>query len=165
MPKSAKPRKKYKPRGTLLDPMGYVLEGMTPIAKHGSYLLDLKIKNSMSMHALLHGTAKKRDMDALVAMSNIVEALTRLGFGAEYKDIAVEGRYAILSIIYRANTKRQFTPAGPEIKALQELMMLHDEQMGIITINDIEEAMRIAKKEIKARAAVFLPAVPEELAN
>ena len=77
-------RSKYRPKGVRLDTIGYVMESLKPVAKHESYLLDLKIKNSEAMVALMRGSAVKGDMDTLIAMSNIVEALYQLGFGAEY---------------------------------------------------------------------------------
>ena len=81
-----KKRSKYRPRRVLLNTMAFVQESLTPVALHDTYLLDLKIVNSMAMASLMKGTATKRDMDALVAMSNIVEALYELGFGRQYQD-------------------------------------------------------------------------------
>ena len=52
-------RSKYRPKPVLANPLGYVIESMTPVAKHDSYLVDLKIKNSEAMYALLHGTAHR----------------------------------------------------------------------------------------------------------
>ena len=89
-----KKRSKYRPRRVLLNTMAFVQESLTPVALHDTYLLDLKIVNSMAMASLMKGTATKRDMDALVAMSNIVEALYELGFGRQYQDVATEGRFS-----------------------------------------------------------------------
>ena len=156
-------RSKYRPRRVLLDTMAFVQESLTPVAKHDNYLLDLKIVNSMAMASLMKGTATKRDMDVLVAMSNIVEALYELGFGRQYQDVATEGRYAILSIVYRAVERLRFVPAGEDIKRLNTLMELHDAQMDVITIADMERASALAKRRIAAKDSVALPSVPEVL--
>ncbi len=158
-----KKRSKYRPRRVLLDTMAFVQESLTPVAKHDNYLLDLKIVNSMAMASLMKGTATKRDMDVLVAMSNIVEALYELGFGRQYQDVATEGRYAILSIVYRAVERLRFVPTGEDIKRLNTLMELHDAQMDVITIADIERAISLAKRRIAAKDSVALPPVPEVL--
>ena len=156
-------RSKYRPRRVLLDTMAFVQESLTPVAKHDNYLLDLKIVNSMAMASLMKGTATKRDMDVLVAMSNIVEALYELGFGRQYQDVATEGRYAILSIVYRAVERLRFVPTGEDIKRLNTLMELHDAQMDVITIADMERAISLAKRRIAAKDSVALPSVPEVL--
>jgi len=163
MSANRKPRKKYRPKHILQDPVGFVTERITPITKHESYLLDLQLKNSQSMTALLQGRASKRDMDSLIAMSNIVEALQRLGFGKDYEEVAVGGREAILKIVWRAVDKLRFVPTGPEINALNLLMELHDAQMEIITVQDMEAAIALAKQLIRTKNATMLPAVPKEL--
>jgi len=117
-----KKRSKYRPRPVLINPLGYVLESMKPVAHHDQYLIDLKIKNNQAMVALLRGEAVYSDIDTLIAMSNVVEALYKLGFGDEYKDVTVGGREAIISIVHRATDIKRFTPTGLEIQALNLLM-------------------------------------------
>ncbi len=158
-----KKRSKYRPRRVLLNTMAFVQESLTPVALHDTYLLDLKIVNSMAMASLMKGTATKRDMDALVAMSNIVEALYELGFGRQYQDVATEGRYAILSIVYRAVERLRFVPTGEDVKRLNTLMELHDAQMDAITIADMERAISLAKRRISSKDSITLPTVPEVL--
>lgn len=136
--------------------MAFVKESMTPVARHESYLLDLKITNSAAMVALMQGHAKKRDMDVLIAMSNIVKALCDMGFGAQHQSIATEGRAAIMTIVFRAVDKLRFVPTGPEIKALNQLMELHDAQMDAITVADMERAIAFAKRKIAAKKSVFV---------
>lgn len=150
-------RSKYRPRGVIRNPIAYVMESMTPVAKHDSYLLDLKIKNSEAMVALMRGSATKGDVDILIAMSNIVEALYQLGFGAEYKDVAVNGREALLGIVHRAVTTKRFVPTAEQIKALQDLMELHDAQMDVITLKDMERALAFARAEFANKRMTVLP--------
>lgn len=150
-------RSKYRPRGVIRNPIAYVMESMTPVAKHDSYLLDLKIKNSEAMVALMRGSATKGDVDILIAMSNIVEALYQLGFGAEYKDVAINGREALLGIVHRAVATKRFVPTAEQIKALQDLMELHDAQMDVITIKDMERALAFARAEFANKRMTVLP--------
>jgi hypothetical protein len=157
-------RSKYRPKPVLLNPLGYIIESMTPVAQHDSFLLDLKIKNSEAMYALMHGTATKADMDILIAMSNMTEALHQMGFGAEYQDVCVGGRAAILSVVHRAKERGRFTPTGPEIQLLQLLMELHDAQMDIVTVRDIEKALALARHKIAhSKDTIKLPPIPETL--
>jgi hypothetical protein len=61
-------RSKYRPKGVILNPIAYVMESMTPVAKHESYLIDLKIRNHAAMTMLTQGKATKQDMDDLIAI-------------------------------------------------------------------------------------------------
>jgi hypothetical protein len=84
-------RSKYRPKPVLANPVAYVLEGFAPVTSHANYLLDVRIKNHGAMTALTQGRATRADMDILVASLNIVEALYRRGFGADYKDVVHAG--------------------------------------------------------------------------
>lgn len=150
-------RSKYRPKGVRIDTLGYVMESIKPVSKHDSYLLDLKIKNSEAMVALMRGSATRTDLDALIAMSNIVEALYQLGFGADYKDVAIDGREALLQIVNRASTSGKLILNAEQIKALQNLMELHDAQMEVITIKDLERALAFAKTQFLNKRVTVLP--------
>ena len=153
-------RSKYRPRPVIANPVGFVLESIKPVRAHEQYLLDLKIKNSMAMKALLRGEATRDDMDTLIAMSNITEALHKLGFGKEYGEACVGGREAIIGISYRAVQHGRFVPTGPEITKLNTLMELHDAQMDVITIKDMENALTYAKQQFKNKTGVtYLPSI------
>lgn len=154
-------RSKYRPKGVRLDTIGYVTESLKPVASHDSYLLDLKIKNSEAMVALMRGTATKADIDILIAMSNIVEALYQLGFGSDYKDVGIDGREALLQIVHRATETKRFTPTADQIKALQLLMELHDAQMDVITIKDMERALDFARDQFRNKRMTRLPTIEE----
>lgn len=159
-----KPRKKYQRRGVIPNPMAYVLEGMTPIRDHEYPLVELKIKNHLAMTTLLQGGAKKADMDKLISMSNVVEALWHAGFGKEYRNICVDGRYALISIANRAVTHGKFTPTGPEIGMLNALMDLHDAQMDVITVGDMELALAYIDRVLRqGHDTIKLLPVPDHL--
>lgn len=152
-------KSKYKPRQVLQNPLGFVLENITPITQHEDYLLNLQLKNSSAMERLLKGKATKKDMNTLIAMSNITEALQMMGFGTDYKEVAVDGREALIGIIMRAVKILRFTPTGKEIQSLNMLMELHDAQMDVITVKSMDEAINLAKKQIILRRATVLPDV------
>lgn len=154
MPANKKPRKTYRPKPKL-NTLIVVGENIRPVASHTTYLLDLRLKNSSAMAALLAGHATKKDMDMIVAMSNITYALQQLGFGKEHDEVATQGRIAIISIAHRATKVGRFVPTGPEIKALNELMELHDAQMDVITVKDMDRAIEYARRQ--ERNATRLP--------
>lgn len=149
-------RSKYRPKGVLLNPMGYLLDGFAPMSAHAPKVLTLKIKNHHAMVALLEGKAKAAQMGTLVAMYNMVEALHKMGFGAEYNDAVEEGMSALTSIVLRSHKIGKYVPTGPEIQALNMLMELHDAQMDVVTVRDVDKALKLARKEIDSGRAINL---------
>lgn len=141
-------RSNYRPRPVLINPVAYVIESMTPVAQHDGFLTDLKIKNSQAMLALLRGTATKDDIDKLIAMSNMTEALQQMGFGKDYRDVLLAGRAAVLGVVQRAKKHGRFTPTGREIQDMNMLMELHDAQMDVITVRDVEKAISMVMHEV-----------------
>jgi hypothetical protein len=141
-------RSKYRPKAVLVNPVAYVVEGMTPVAQHDNFLVDLKIRNHMAMSNLTRGQATRDDMEELVMLGNVVEALLRMGFGKEYSEISGEGIKAILDVARRglANDNK-FILNAKEMNALNNLMELHDAQMDVVAVRHIEQAMELIDKE------------------
>lgn len=144
-------RSKYRPRPQLANPLGYVLESMVPVSKHESYLVDLKIKNHLAMATLTKGLATRTDIDTLIATVNITEALYRLGFGREYAEVVRDGLEALRSVGRRGVESGKFVLKSSEMNALNLVMELHDAQMDLITIKDMEKAMDIVREEYRQR--------------
>lgn len=144
-------RSKYRPRNILVNPLGYVLEGMTPVSQHEQYLVELKIKNHLAMSTLTKGLATRGDIDTLIATVNIVEALYRLGFGKEYADVVKDGLDALRDVGRRGVESGKFILKANEMNALNLVMELHDAQMDIITIKDMDKAVALVKEEFRQR--------------
>lgn len=144
-------RSKYRPKGVFINPVAYVVESMTPVKQHSNFLIDLKIRNHMAMTNLTQGRATRSDMDELVVLGNVVEALLRMGFGREYGGVVKDGLDSLRNVARRgvANDNR-FILNAKEMNDLNALMELHDAQMDVITVRDMEQAMKLIDKEHRA---------------
>jgi response regulator of citrate/malate metabolism len=80
-----------------------------------------------------------------------------MGFGKEYEEVGIAGRAALIGIAFRSVKLLRFTPTGLEIKALNELMELHDAQMEVITVQDMCNAITRAKATIRSGKATRIP--------
>lgn len=139
-------RSKYRPRAVLANPVAYVVESVTPVTQHDSYLVDLKIKNHGAMAALARGQATRAEIDMLIAMSNMIEALWTLGFGKEYEAVMCAGQAALIEVGRRGLATNKFILRASEMNALNDLMELHDAQMEVVTVGDIERGIAIIRK-------------------
>lgn len=149
-------RSKYRPKPVLRNPLGYVLESLTPVAQHDDHLINLKIKNHSSMAQLTQGKANKEDIDRLINSANMTEALYRLGFGAEYKDVITAGVGALLAVARRGAESGRFILHASEMQALNELMELHDAQMEVITIKDLEKGIALVENEQRQKKMISI---------
>ena len=144
-------RSKYRPKGVIMNTMAFVVESLTPVTKHDTYLVDLKIRNHMALTNLTQGKATRADMDDLIAMGNVTEALSRLGFGKEHGDITMGGLDALHSVGKRGAESGRFILRSEEMRALNTLMDLHDAQMDVITIKDMERGLKLVNEEFRQR--------------
>lgn len=147
-------RSGYRPKPKLLDPMGFVMESVSMVSGHTIFLRDLHIRNHLAMTTLTQGNATKADMDLLIAMNNICEALWRLGYGKGYEDVLKEGNQALLAVARRGAQSKRFVLKSEEMNALNLLMDLHDAQLSAITIKDLEQAVAIVRRDLDAKRAV-----------
>lgn len=134
-----------------MNPIAYVMESMTPVAKHDNFLIDLKIKNHMALTNLTQGKATREDMDMLIPMANIVEALYRMGFGRDFAAEVRSGLDALHAVGKRGAESGRFILRSEEMRALNTLMELHDAQMDAITVKDMERAFKIVDEEYRQR--------------
>ena len=144
-------RSKYRPKPVLQDPLGYVLESITPVSQHDSYLVDLKIKNHGAMTALTRGLATRQDIDVLIPAVNMVEALYRLGFGRDYFPEVHAGLDALFEVGVRGAESGRFVLKASEMDALNTVMELHDAQLEVITVRDMDKAIALVIDDFKQK--------------
>jgi len=135
----------------LLNTMGYVLESFTPISKLDRYFVDLKIKNHLALNNLTKGIAMRDDIDTLIQSVNIVEALYRMGFGREYADDVRAGLDALHTVGVRGVATGRFILKSEEMNALNVIMELHDAQLEVITLKDMENAIKLVNEELRQK--------------
>jgi hypothetical protein len=131
--------------------MGYVMESFTPIATMEKYFVELKIKNHMALANLTKGVATRQDIDMLIQAINMVEALYRMGFGREYASEVRAGLDALHAVGVRGAESGRFILKSEEMNALNETMELHDAQLEVITLKDMENAIKLVNEELRQK--------------
>ena len=154
-------RSKYRPRPVLQNPVGYVIESMTPVSQHESFLIDVKIKTHMALANMTQGKAVREDVDTLIEAVNVVEALHRMGFGTEYGNEMRNGLDALHSVGVRGAQSGRFILRSQEMKALNAIIDLHDAQLEVITLKDMERAYKLVLEEFRQKKVI--PIVTKEM--
>lgn len=147
-------KSKYKPKGVRLDAITWVINGFRNISETGDAVLHLKIKNHESIEALRKGEATRLDIDTIIGAFNIAEALARMRIGDDYAKEIKAGQDALLDVAKRGVSRDdKFILKAAEMQAINLTMEIHDAQLEITTIGELEKAMEIVAKEIKMRKA------------
>jgi len=144
-------RSKYRPRPVYLNPVGFVMENISTVRSHTSFTLDLKIKNHGALETLTKGKAKHTDIDTLIAMVNMTEAFARMGFGSDYSEVVRDGLQALRDVGKRGVVSGSFILKASEMNALNSVMELHDAQMDVVTLKDMDAAIALVQEEYRLR--------------
>lgn len=146
-------KSKYRPKGVILDAMSWVKQGLEPVSEQGDALITMRLRNHSALEALTTGRAQREEIDLLIAMVNMTEALYRMGVGREYKDEVRAGLEALRSVGRRYMELGRFVLKGAEMEALNVVLELHDAQLEVINIKQMERALEIVKEEIRGKRA------------
>ena len=150
-------RSKYKPKPIITNNIEYVVSRMKKLAKLKDVMVSLQLKNHFSLEALRVGDATKEDIDIIISALNITEALSKFGIGSDYKDEIKQAQDALYECAKRGANTYRFIVKGPELKAINYGMQIHDMQLEASTVKDIEMATDLVNATIrqkKARAIV-----------
>lgn len=143
MPACKKPRKKYRPKGVFQDPLSYVLNGFMPLSKVGDEVVKLKIRAYDSLSSIREGRGVFADVDQVVTALNIADALALGGaIGEEYADQVRLGQDSLYAMAQRGAKTGRFLFTGPELMAVNEAMDVYSAQMDIVTVAELEKALR-----------------------
>ena len=155
-------KSKYKPKGVRVDVMSWIKSGMLKAAEvaGGSIITQTRIKNHIAIEALRKGEATIDDMDAIINAFNVTEALAIKGIGDDYRAEIKAGQDAVLEIAVRAKEKDagRFVVTGPELSAINLAMEVHDAQLDVCTVAQLESALDYVWEQIRQRKVRKIPA-------
>ena len=153
-------KSKYKPRGVRLDVMAWVKSGMMLTSKvgGGSIITQTRIKNHISIEALRKGEAGFDDIDTLINAFNVTEALAIMKIGDDYRAEIRAGQDALFTLGVRAKEKGRFVATGPELMSINLAMEIHDAQLDICTVAEMEKALDYVWEQIRLKKARRIPA-------
>jgi hypothetical protein len=153
-------KSKYKPKGVRLDTMAWIKSGMLKAAEvgGGGIILDTRIKNHNAIDKLRLGQADKDDVDILIQAFNVTEALAIKNIGDDFRAEIKAGQDAIYSLGVRSVGIGRFVATGPELSAINLTMEIHDAQLDICTVAEMEGALDYVWDQIRKKKARRIPA-------
>ena len=150
-------KSKYKPKGVRLDAMNWVVTGMTKVSAKESAYVTMHLKNMSALDSLAKGTANKKEIDIVIGVINVAEALCELGVGSEYTQIVLNASSALYDVCKRSfEINDRFICRGEELSAIKLGYEVHDAQMEITTIGMLDKALDVIDKTIRAQKATVI---------
>lgn len=144
-------RSKYRPKPIIPDTMTWVRAGMKKLDDISAGT-TLKIRNHDAMNNLRLGQAKRHDIDALIDAMNVAEALANRGIGDDWKPEIREAQDAMLALARRGVMKdMRFIARGEELKAMNLCMEVHDAQLEVVTVKQLETAMADVMESLRLK--------------
>ncbi len=147
-------RSKYRPRKVFSDPVAWVINGFKPMSESGE-AVSLKIKNHSALSDITQGQGNRDKVDVLIAAMNMAEAMhiVNPALGKEYAPEIKAAQDAIYNMAKRGVAKGRFVFTGPEMQAMNTGMEVHDAQLDVCTIGELEAAIKYVYEAIKHRRA------------
>lgn len=139
MPKTKKPRKPYRPRGVIKDPVGYVLGGMSRVDR--AHVVRALAINHDAMIRLTHGKGTVEDWKVVTGALNMAAVLDEQVYDCTYQDELSEALLAHGRCGVRRWNGGNFGYTGPDLQLVNFALSVHDEQMTKATVGEIERAL------------------------
>ena len=100
-------------------------------------------------------------MDILINMVNMVEALARIDLGIDWLPEIHAAQDAIYTLAQRGVSGKKFLFTGEEMRIVQQIIELHDEQLKNCSVKMMEQALEdIAKEYIHKKMRRIKPLEP-----
>lgn len=151
-----KPRKKFNPRGrtVILNPLEYVIEGLTPLKQQSEYVTNWGLIVHSALEELLRGAGTPRDMSVMIGTQTMVAAmLAHLKRGMEYVDVLAKSHLALAALADRYPTTKSYVCRSEEREALRSLVELLDAYIDDLTVREMEVVRTLALRKMKAAVA------------
>lgn len=154
MAANKKPRKKYRPRQPMLDPLGYVLKGMKPMTP--DQILASKIQLHEAQAKLAKGNATHSDFETVKFALNISAALSASVYDRAYLDDIHAAMVAMANCGYRLIKHGKYGYSGTDLQAVNHALEIYDAQIEQATMQEINVAIKLVDRSIRMKNFVAL---------
>lgn len=115
-------------------------------------LNTLRLAELSALDAVTRGVGKPEDFRWLMDVLNISECMAKDGIGIELLPICKQAQESLLEAVERYNNTGKLGLSGVGIKAVKEMIELHDLQRTSVARSVYENAIRKTANRIRSRA-------------
>ena len=147
MATNKKPRKKYRPKNNLLDPVGWLLEDMSVVYKEEQ--LRILAINHNALAELVQGRGTKDHWEIVIGALNTAIVLDEQCYESAYFEPLNAALRAHCRCGVRKKKYGKFGYSGQDLAAVNYALEIHDEQMKRATFREIDKAIAESMRRAK----------------
>lgn len=147
MANTKRPRKAYRPKVVISNPLDYVLSGYAPPSE--DVKVNLRIKFHLAMTRIAKGEADKDDWGIVADAINVCVVLCEMGFGREFYPDLVAAQQAMLDMKARYKKTGKIILKGDEMQKINVALDLHDQQIDLVRTIDVERAVFSVQQRLR----------------
>ena len=132
-----------------MDTLTWVISGFKKVAEIPDAGTKLMLKNHVSFDEIREGRGDTGHVDNLISCVNMAEALAKRQLGTDWLPEIGQAQDAIYAMAQRGVSGKPFLFTGEELKAVQTIIELHDEQLRNCSVRTLELALEDIEKEFK----------------
>ena len=141
-------RSTYRPKRNLQDPLAYVLNGFRPADQKANGIIQtVRIMNHGAINAVRKGEAVWEDVSTIIVAFNVGLGLCAAGVGGDYSHELGQALKAALAL----EQKDKWLLTGPELSAINIGMEVHDAQLDVCTVIEMEAALVTVQQMLAER--------------
>jgi len=139
--------KAYRPKAIMQNPINHIIGGLKRIDAES--LTDLNVKNHAALYMIATGAGTKDAVDKLIGCVNMANIMSQQGIGKDYRDDIILARDAMQSLGRRFAKWGNFEFVPGEMAAMNQFMAIHDAQLEVARIIDVERAYDEVYRRLK----------------
>lgn len=138
-----------------IDPVSWVLNGMKRLDQKSDEMISLSYGVHSCVVALTKGQATRDDLTFLLSSAKVCKGLVDLGIAVEYLPQVELGMQSVLDVANRGWEQNHFVVKAVELNAINTMVEIHDAQLEIVTMSELEN---VVKKLMKTKHTIVAAA-------
>ena len=145
--------KAYRPKQIVANPLNYLFGGLKRIDPDN--LVTLNCQNHAALVTIISGRGTRATWDKLTGCINMALIMCELGTGDEYRTTLEAGREALITLGRRYLKHGTSAFTGGELTAMNEAMAVHDAQLEVSRVIDVERAYAEIDRRLRHHINTF----------
>lgn len=150
-------RSRYRPRVLDTDPVGIAITKAAALTPAERETLQAPVRRALN--AFRSGAGDWPAWCDLADAFNISEALARAGIARDHLQTALTAQAALADLYHRQDAEKDWSLRGTELHDLDEAVWLYETQLRFVSKGEIEKALLLVQRRVKAALAGNYPAV------
>lgn len=153
MPSNKKPRKAYRPKPVLRDPLGHALGAFKTLPE--DYRITSEVRHHGALTAMTTGKGSFHDWGVLCGVLNLARILADMGIGSDQLQLIAQAMQAHSMCGKRHVRAGSFGYTGSELAYVREALEVYEIQLENVTVREFDTASAELDRRVSAKEIDF----------